>query len=261
MQTFLEETHIVRTYDVDFNNRLKVSSTFNYMQDIAAAHADSLNFGYKDLKDKGLFWVLSWVKIQFDDYPKFEDKFTIKTWAKGKYKLYALRDFILSNEKQEIFCKATTAWLLISAATKRISDLKNLPAYRPSEENEHALHDLPSKFSIENKKETVFSKHVGYSSIDINQHVNNEKYIEFILDCYNENHHIQNQIQNMTVSFLSETKYDDWLEIYLNKNTLKKNVHFIEGINQKNQKPVFQSLIEWNSSKIFNSLSRNSLII
>ena len=250
MQSFLEETHKVRTYDVDFNNRLKVSSTFNYMQDIAAAHADSLNFGYKDLQVAGLFWVLSWVKIQFEDYPKYEDVFKIKTWAKGKYKLYALRDFLLSNEKQEIFCKATTAWLLINAGTKRISDLKNLPAYRPTQENEHALKDLPSKFSFENKKELVFNKHVGYSNIDINQHVNNEKYIEFILDCYNEEFHLQNQIKTMTVSFLSETKYDDWLEIYLNKDTANKNNHFIEGVNQKNQKTVFQSLIEWKTIEI-----------
>ncbi len=251
MQTFLEETHKVRTYDVDFNNRLKVSSIFNYMQDIASSHADSLNFGYKDLKDAGLFWVLSWVKVQFDNYPKFEDTFTIKTWAKGKYKLYALRDFLLSNEKNEILCKATTAWLLINAGNKRISDLKNLPAYRPTTENDHALTDLPSKFTEENKKETVFNKHIGYSNIDINQHVNNEKYVEFILDCYTEEYHIQNQIKTITLSFLSETKYDDWLEIYLTKNSSDKNVHFIEGINQKNQKPVFQSLIEWKLSEKF----------
>jgi medium-chain acyl-[acyl-carrier-protein] hydrolase len=247
MQTFLEETHKIRTYDVDFNNRLKVSSIFNYMQDIAAEHADRLNFGYKDLKDSGLFWVLYWVKVKFEGFPKFEDKFTIKTWAKGKYKLYALRDFLLLNEKNEIFCRATSAWLLLNADTRRITDIKNLPSYRPALENEHALKDLPSKITVENKKESVFKKHVGYSSIDINQHVNNEKYIEFILDCYPEEFHIKNQIKNLTVSFLSETKFDDWLEIYLNKNIVENNTDYIEGVNQKNQKPVFQSLIEWKS--------------
>ena len=251
MKTFLEETHKIRTYDVDFNNRLKVNSIFNYMQDIASTHADSLNFGYKDLKDSGLFWVLYWVKVQFETFPKFEDEFTIKTWAKGTYKLYGLRDFLLSNDKNEIFCRATTAWLLLNTGTKRITEIKNLPSYRPSMENEHALKDLPSKINFENKKEFVFKKHVGYSNIDLNRHVNNEKYIEFILDCYTEEHHAQNQIKNMTVSFLSETKYDDLLEIYLNKNIVENNTDYIEGVNQKNQKPVFQSLIEWKPSRIF----------
>jgi hypothetical protein len=46
-----EETKTIRAYDVDFNNRIKISSVFNLLQDIASVHADKLGLGYKDLND------------------------------------------------------------------------------------------------------------------------------------------------------------------------------------------------------------------
>lgn len=105
MNSHWEEILKVRSYDVDSNNRLKISSFFNYMQDAASMHAENLNVGWQALQREGLLWVLSWIKIEFENYPKFEDTVKIKTWPKGKHKLYALRDFILYNEKNEIYGK------------------------------------------------------------------------------------------------------------------------------------------------------------
>ena len=59
MQTFWEDNLKVRAYDVDFKNKLKVSSIFNYMQDAASSHADNLNVGYKQLLKEELFWSRS----------------------------------------------------------------------------------------------------------------------------------------------------------------------------------------------------------
>ncbi len=246
MSAIWEETVNVRAIDADLNNKLKVSSIFNYMQNSAAAHADSMHFGFKDLYKKGLLWVLSWVKIEFEDYPKFEDSIKVETWPKGHYKLYALRDFLLKDSGDNIFSRATTAWLLINAETKRITDLSALPGDIPYQTELHALKELPSKI-VAGGKESVLTERIRYSDIDVNRHVNNAKYIESILDCYPEDHHMTNKIKSIKISFLSETKFGDELEFRIDKNAGENGAHIIEGINKATGKPVVISIIDWQS--------------
>jgi acyl-ACP thioesterase len=247
MQSFYEQSFKVRTYDVDFRNQLKVNSIFYYMQDIASEHAKKLGAGWEVLQDAGLFWALSWVKIIFLDYPKFEDNIKIKTWPKGKYRLYALRDFLLSDDKNNIFCRAATAWLLVNVKSKRVNDLNNLPVEIPYSPGENALTDLPGKITMQNRKENVFNKQIVYTDIDMNLHVNNEKYIEFILNCYSQEYYLGNNIKSLQVSFLSETKCGENLEISVNNVIPGDETHFIEALNlNNNNKQVFNAVIEWN---------------
>ena len=243
MVSHWEESLKVRAYDVDSNNRLKLSSFFNYMQDVASAHADNLNVGWKALQTEGLFWVLSWMKIDFENYPKFEDVIKIKTWPKGKYKLYALRDFILSDGNLEIYGKASSAWLLLNLQTKRINDLNKFLINIPYSPNDHALNVLPEKINLENSKETFLYKQVDYTDIDINEHVNNAKYIEYIQNCYDLDFHKNYKIKSLTVSFNSETKFGDKLELY--KNVIGDLEHYIVAINQLNKRIAFQAIIKW----------------
>ena len=246
MKSFIEESHKIRTYDVDFKNQLKISSIFNFMQDIASEHAKNLGVGWQELQQEGLFWALSWVKIVFLKYPKFEESFKIKTWPKGKYRLYALRDFLLFDGSNEILCRAATAWLLVNVKSKRVNDLKILPAGIPYLTNEHALTDLPGKIAIENKKEIFYRKNIVYTDLDMNLHVNNEKYVEFILNCYSQEYHAANNIKSLQISFLSETKYGENLEIYVNNIESEGCTHFVEALNlNNNNKQVFNAIVEW----------------
>ncbi len=243
MQSHWEETLKVRAYDVDSNNRLKLSSVFNYMQDVASAHADNLNVGWKALQNENLFWVLSWVKIEFNNFPKFEDNIYIKTWPKGKHKLYALRDFILSEGNNKVFGKAASAWLLLNSQTKRINDLNKFLTNIPYSPNEHALNDLPEKINFENLKETTFPKQADYTDIDINEHVNNAKYIEYIQNCYDLDFHTKHRVKSLTMTFNSETKFGDRLEI--NKNLVDEHQHYIVALNQQNGRTIFQAIVNW----------------
>ena len=98
MNAIWKETVGIRACDVDFNNRIKVSSIFNHMQDVASIHADALELGFKHLSEVDLFWVLAWAKIEIEAYPTFGNTLTIKTWPKFRHKLYSVRDFIISDE-------------------------------------------------------------------------------------------------------------------------------------------------------------------
>ncbi|MCG6914654.1 hypothetical protein LJE86_12115 [bacterium BMS3Abin03] len=246
MERLWETTFKVKAFDVDSNNRLKISTFFNYFQEAASDHAEHLKFGYEDLLPKELFWVLSWAKFQFGGFPKFMDEVKVQTWGKMQHKLHSMRDFLLFNEQNDIICKATTAWLLLNLKSLRP---KILPQVFPDVEfwnEKSALNDLPEKFPTIAEKNKVYTQRINYSDIDLNQHVNNAKYVELLLDCYDSDFHKNHYIKSLTVSFTSETKYGENIELSKGVEYIKEDIHYIEAINLDTQKVVLKSLIDWD---------------
>jgi len=243
MEYLWNVTYKVKAFDVDPNNRIKVSSIFDYLQDAASIHAEHLKFGYANLLPKNLFWVLSWAKIEFGGFPKFMDEIKIQTWGRMQYKLHSMRDFLLFNDRDEIICKATTGWLLLDLKTLRPKILPQIFPEVKFWEDKAALIDLPGKFPIVSDLTKVYTQSINYSDIDLNQHVNNAKYVEFLLNCYEEGFHKNHCMKNLTISFMSETKFGAALEL---RKGIENSIHYIEAINLDTQKVVFKSLINWN---------------
>ena len=242
MKSLWDATLKIRAFDVDANNRLKVSTIFDYFQDAASDHAEELKVGYSNLYKKGYFWVLYWAKLEFLSYPKVMDEIYIQTWGKKQHKLYSMRDFLMMDNKDNVLCKATTAWLFLDAKSLRP---KSMPQLFPDViflEEKSAVDELPQKFFNVPKTEIIFAREIKYSDIDLNRHANNAKYVELLNDCYDETFHSSYQIKTLTTSFLSEAKFGDTLQI--SKGILSDS-HFIEAKNLNTEKIVFQASAEW----------------
>lgn len=242
MKSLWETTLKIRAFDVDANNRLKVSTIFDYFQDAASNHAEELKVGYTDLIPKGYFWVLSWIKLEIIGYPKFMEEVKIETWGKKQHKLYSIRDFLMMDKYENVFCKATTAWLFLDAKSLRP---KIMPQLFPDViflEEKSAVDELPQKFQNITQTEKIFSKKITYSDIDLNKHVNNAKYVEFLNDCYDDKFHSLHQLKTLTTSFISESKFGDTLQI---SKEIHRDTHFIEATNLSTEKVVFQAMVHW----------------
>ena len=183
-------------------------------------------------------------RLKLFKLPGFGEEIKIKTWPKRKYKLYSLRDFYIYNNGQ-ITSKATTAWLPINITSKRIVDTSGLPAPINYQENESAINELPQKITEHNNKEFLLNRKMRYTDIDLNQHVNNIKYIELIMDSFPKEQYEKSVLKSIAVNFVSECKYNDELEIYKSKEILQGS-DIIEGINKNSSKLVFQANLKWS---------------
>ncbi|MCW8810413.1 MAG: thioesterase, partial [Ignavibacteriaceae bacterium] len=194
----------------------------------------------------GLFWVLSWMKIECIDFPKFSDEVKIQTWGKKHYKLYSIRDYLLVNSDSKIICKGTSAWLLLDSKTLRPKILPELFPDIKMFESKDALTDLPKKLIPSRDNEIIYSSQIRYSDLDLNQHANNAKYIELMLDCYDVDFHKNHTLKTLTISFNSETKYGDNIQLRKGIEVSNSLTHFIEAKNLKSEKIVFQASLEWS---------------
>ena len=203
--------HYIKSYHINRFGKLSTSFLFYHMQEIANEHANVLGFGYDQLKESKLFWVLSrlWVKIY--RRPSWKEKFSLSTWSRGTDGFYGYRDFQFFDENGECIIEATSSWLAINLETKRIqrlSMLENVPAY-----NESVFGENPSKLMAPECDEKLKFSPVLFNEIDINQHFNSGRYLERILDSYDFSFHEKNELIEFEVNFLKEGMPNDQLSV------------------------------------------------
>ncbi|MDP4289790.1 MAG: thioesterase [Bacteroidota bacterium] len=245
MNATWKEHYKLHTFDVDLTNRVKISSIFNFMQESASNSANSLGFGYDQLIEEQLFWVLSRAKIEFLSIPSLGDEILIETWPRGIDKLFALRDFLIYDGKNSLIAKATTSWLMIDHKTKRPLRTDSMLQKIPQFETKNAIEEICGKIVPCPNTELIHEARVNYVDIDINQHLNNVKYIEYILNCFPIDNYKSRRINRLQVNFLCESKYNDTLRLFKGNINEEKGDYYIEGINQNEQK-VFQASIGWD---------------
>ena len=236
----------VDAHDADSTGRLKVSSIFNHIQNTAAIHAEKLGAGIVEVLGQGLFWVLSWAKLEFASLPRFGEEFSARTWPKCRHKLFFIRDFLFSGSDGEVFCRATSAWLLVDVKTKKAVSAQRLRAEIPQLEGEHALSCLPERFEVEHEGRSVFTRQVRYSDLDVNRHVNNARFTELLMDCYPAKHHRDHRMSAVTVAFVAEAKEGDELDLRLVDRSANGGGDYIEIRNTRSRKPVVQALLAWS---------------
>jgi medium-chain acyl-[acyl-carrier-protein] hydrolase len=214
MKKSWENEYSIPFGEVDTKNEVFLPTLWNLMQETAWNHATHLKLGYSDLADQKYFWVLSRLSIHMDEYPGWGEKIKVKTWLAGMGRLFALRYFSIINPTGKTISTAKSAWLVLdlkSRRPQRIGPLfkKVLPLLdHPAEEEE------PEKIpdAVHPREENLFK--VRYSDLDMHHHVNNTKYIEWVLDHYPFEMHRKYHIHTFEINFLAEASHGDEISIH-----------------------------------------------
>lgn len=232
----------VRSYEADNNNKLKISSVFNFMQVAAGLNADRLGFGYEDLLEKGYFWVLSRVILNWQGNISFDEEITVETFPKGVDKLFALRDFNIFSATGDKIGKATTAWLLMELKTLRPVLIRKESFELPKAGIPPAIAEVPGKIDEAEMKSLIAERRVVYSDIDVNQHVNNAKYLEYVFDALSSD--LRSQLKNfrMQINYIRELKIGEAIRIYHGTIQDQKERHYLEALNEDGHR-IFQCTI------------------
>jgi acyl-ACP thioesterase len=212
-KTSWEDEYSISFYEVDAKNEVFLPVLWSFMQETAWHHADHLRVGYSDLMGHQYFWVLSRLSVQMEKYPCWGDRIRVKTWLTGTGRLFALRQFSISDLAGKILGTARSAWLVL--------DLKNRKPQKIEPLFKHLRHlfdpllpvEEPEKLTAPVQPKSTKSYEVRYSDIDIHHHVNNIKYIEWILDSAPFEINQTHQIHTFEINFLAESSYEDAISI------------------------------------------------
>jgi acyl-ACP thioesterase len=214
------ESFQIRSFDSDLNGRAKLTSICNFVQEISEHHGYLMHQGIDDLKANNMSWVLSRLKLQLFDTPKWRDCIEIETWLIGVEGLFGNREFKIYNQRGEAIAQGSSSWLVFNTQTKRLVRPQEIVAKMPANSlystDGHSLSKIPA---IKEAK-YIEEIHIHYSDIDFYQHVNNVKYIKWAIDACLPEIQDGKTIHDLEINYLHESKVDQTLELFkLRKNS------------------------------------------
>ena len=199
----------VRSYECGAEGRATLPTICNYLQEAASINAEQLGFSKSNFVAAGenISWVLTRLVVKMSRYPVWEDAVTVETFPRGGRKIVAWRDFELKDVAGETLGVASSEWMLIDLHSRKIvpvpetvlncADPANVPVLGL---DPFTRFRYPAEPNGGNSLKFVAQK----SHIDLNGHVNNVHYVEWMLEpcasaCPNE----------MEIVFRSETLVGD----------------------------------------------------
>ena len=201
---------------VDFQRRIKLSSLTDLILTASGYNADENGFGLRHLKKLNATWVLSRLALEMDYFPKQYEKITVETWVQEVHTANTIRNYRIYNEKGEVIGNSTSVWVMINVETRRPMDLRLLEGISVFATNESCGIDRPHKLNAV-ESETIDSFSVKYSDIDINQHVNTVRYMDWMVNTFTLDEHKAHTIRRVDVNFMNEVVYGDVISVHKEK--------------------------------------------
>lgn len=190
------------------NGYLKYTDLCNMLQLTAATHSEIGGISFVDMQAFHQAWVMSRMRLEIIALPKWKDVVTVKTWINSLENSRSVRAFeMYVNGKKMI--GAETFWAVFNTKTRRPEALAlpydHFELYPDNKATEKSF----SKINITDDKEMVFEKTIVLSDLDIVNHVNNVKYLEWCLDYVDEKLILNRSIESLEMNFLKELSLRD----------------------------------------------------
>ena len=237
----------VRSNEADIHNSASLYSMSNYLQEAARVHAEKLRLGVDLLREKQRFWVLTRMIIEVDRYPTQGTEIAVHTWPKGIDKLFALRDFEVWQHDRKI-ATATSSWALLDLKNRRPAQVKDMGEFMFERENIHAIEQRPKKLPSPAAHDFQTKHRVTYSELDLNGHVNNTRYITWLMDTFPTTYHREYSVSHVQTNYLAEVFPDQDIDIF--RKEIHPN-HYLFEVQNELGKALFRGEL------IFNPINTN----
>ena len=233
----------IESYVCDFTEKATITVMSRFLLDAASIHAQQRGFGYEQISEDNLAWVLSRLSIQMDEYPGHNQDLTVETWIEVVSRFFTQRCFCFIDQSGKIIGHARTIWAAIDMQTRRPIDI---PAWRPDmlqyvESEKQCPIEKMTKIPPVNGMDSSMGYTVRYSDIDINKHMNSAKYIEHAINTFDLDIFREKFIHKFEIVFLAEGMFSDKLKLY--KHNLSENEYIIDT--KKGDESVCRIRIIW----------------
>lgn len=182
MQKIHAETLRLVTRDCDLFGHWRPGAILEAMQEAAGAHAGLLGVGRDHLLEQNIVWVLSRADIRMDRYPAMGERVTVETFPHPCLRFFFPRYFVFRDEAGAVLGVAGTLWALVDCNTRRAVAAPAVAARLPDNADLTAPLPLPRAVPRVKGRERLFHRTAAYTELDVNGHVNNARYADWLMD-------------------------------------------------------------------------------
>lgn len=215
----------IRSYEIGADKTASIETLMNHLQETALNHvmcAGLLGDGFgstPEMSKRNLIWVVTKMQVGVEYYPSWGDIIEVDTWVGASGKNGMRRDWhVRDRQTGQTIMRATSNWVMMNKQTRRLS---KFPEEVRAEIGPYFLDKGPvieedsrklPKLGDDNADHVRSGLTPRWSDLDVNQHVNNVKYIGWILEgaprSVLENH----ELGSMTLEYRRECGRDSVLQ-------------------------------------------------
>lgn len=223
-----QEDFTVRSYEIGQTGDTTLPSVANYFQEAAGKNARDLNFDIEDLQKKGATWVLYRMHIKMNHFPKRWQTVTVHTWPSSGDGIRAFRDYELVDKSGKTLGVAVSQWMVLNVKNRRPMRIPSEILEMGLEVSEHKLPVDKTSFPSMEKPNSQTMLTVGLHDLDMNHHVNNVKYIEWMTGFLPGQPANEKRCTELNLQYHKEAGKDQRIRIKTAKLSTDKFLHNIE---------------------------------
>ncbi|KAE8677157.1 Palmitoyl-acyl carrier protein thioesterase [Hibiscus syriacus] len=215
----------IRSYEIGADRTASIETVMNHLQETALNHVRSVGmlgdgFGSTpEMCKKNLIWVVTRMQIVVDRYPTWGDVVQVDTWVSASGKNCTRRDWVIRDIKTgEILARASSIWVMMNKLTRRLSKIpeevrREIEPYFMNSDPVVA-EDSRKLMKLDDSSAELVRKGLTprRSDLDVNQHVNNVKYIGWILESGPLPMLESHELSSMTLEYRRECGRDSVLQ-------------------------------------------------
>ncbi|WEG73869.1 acyl-[acyl-carrier-protein] thioesterase [Vagococcus intermedius] len=207
MASKFTEKHEITFYECDVRGRLTLPMLLNIVIKTSESQSDSFDRGTDYVTNLGLGWVITQHEITINRLPEVGEQVAVSTQASTYNKYFCYRDFWIHDKDGNECVKVNSTFVLMDLVTRKMTSVpEELIAPYECEKIKKIKRGMPLTV-IEKGEERPYR--VRFSDIDGNKHVNNARYLDWMVDSLEYDFLINHTPTFVNIRFDKEVAYGD----------------------------------------------------
>jgi acyl-ACP thioesterase len=199
----------IHSYEVDTEGLLTPRALCAFLQEAAGGDATRAGYTMERLAEDQLAWVIQWMRVEVERYPRRAEMVTITTWARPFERAIAWREFDVVDGSGARVAVGTSRWAVVDLDARRLVRLPQFIRACPVPDRPRALDRAPLSLAKAEPPDLERRFEVRRGDLDVLRHVNNTRYVEWALEAVPDEIQEAHRPSAFEIAFKREAVYGD----------------------------------------------------
>ena len=218
-KTYCEKT-LLLSRDCDLGCLWRPSAILTAMQETAGMHSHILGCGRETLVQKGVVWVLTRCEVQMEKEARMGSRLSIETFPMPLRRWFFPRYFVFRDEEGAQVGAAGTLWVLFDLEKRCMVAPGDVAGAIPDNSDLTPPLGVPGPVPRLTGGTLESARTPVYSELDVNGHVNNARYADWLCDALGLEIMREYRVKTMRLSYAAEIRPGQAMELRLTRDGL-----------------------------------------
>lgn len=211
MQTY-SYSYPITLGDIDTNYTLTINAILCYFQDTISRFLATGHVAPFDIKKQNLIWMITefYASLQ-ERKPLWSENIRVEVWISELSPIKVFVDFTMKDDKNVVFAKGTSTWLLVDVQTRKPYPCHNLENLVKLHDEHDAIRHTKIRMEKGTTELNTISHNVSPVEIDFNGHTNNQNYVRLVVSLVPSHFIESHNLVDFHIKYAQETFLGDKL--------------------------------------------------